>query len=595
MNPSLPQLTLRAVVTGIVLGALLTPCNIYSGLKIGWSFNMSITAALLSLAFWGLLARCGARIWGLRENCINQTTASSAASIISGGLVAPIPAYTLITGNTLGLGALSLWVFSVSALGILVAFALRDQLLIRERAVFPAGVATAVTLRDIYAQGKEATQRVVALASAALCAASLKWTDTYLWRLPRLNPTAVAAQGGALQGTGGVTYANLTFGLEPSLLLLAFGGIIGLRAGLSLVAGAVLAWGLLGPLALQRGWALPGTPEASASWFGELVEWLLWPGVAVMVSASLTAFLLAVLLPRRSETDLEAAEEALLPGAELKRLPQVWRQRWWWLALVGLSALLTLLQVSFFGIDVWVALLAIPVAFVLAIVAARVVADTGIPPIGALGKVSQVSFAVVAPGDVTANLMTANVAGGTAGQTADLFNDLKTGLLVGVSPYAQGIAQFFGILTGAVVGSWVYLILIPDPQTMLLTETWAAPAVATWKAVAETLSTGLGSINTPARIAVLAGGLLGILIELGHRFAPGAVRRCLPSAAALGLAFVIPASFSFVMGFGALLAALFALSSKQWAGRLTLAIAAGLLAGESLAGVVSAVIDFLRA
>jgi len=37
-----PELTLRAVGTGILLGALLTPCNVYSGLKIGWSFNMSI-------------------------------------------------------------------------------------------------------------------------------------------------------------------------------------------------------------------------------------------------------------------------------------------------------------------------------------------------------------------------------------------------------------------------------------------------------------------------------------------------------------------------------------------------------------------------
>lgn len=38
----------------MLIGALLTPCNVYSGLKIGWSFNMSIAAALLSLAFWRL-------------------------------------------------------------------------------------------------------------------------------------------------------------------------------------------------------------------------------------------------------------------------------------------------------------------------------------------------------------------------------------------------------------------------------------------------------------------------------------------------------------------------------------------------------------
>ena len=87
----------------MVLGAILTPCNVYSGLKIGWSFNMSIVAALLSYGFWNLAAApLGARHWGLLENNINQTTASSAASIISGGLVAPIPALALLTGQTVG-------------------------------------------------------------------------------------------------------------------------------------------------------------------------------------------------------------------------------------------------------------------------------------------------------------------------------------------------------------------------------------------------------------------------------------------------------------------------------------------------------------
>ena len=75
---SVPQLTIRAVVTGMVLGAVLTPCNVYSGLKIGWSFNMSIAAALLSFAFWKLIEQLWPiRQWGMLENNINQTAASS--------------------------------------------------------------------------------------------------------------------------------------------------------------------------------------------------------------------------------------------------------------------------------------------------------------------------------------------------------------------------------------------------------------------------------------------------------------------------------------------------------------------------------------
>ena len=101
------ELTARALLTGLLLGALLTPSNVYSGLKIGWSFNMSVIALLVGFAFWqSVSSTFGRPRWTLLESNITQTTASSCASIISGGLVAPIPAYTLLTGQQLGSPAL---------------------------------------------------------------------------------------------------------------------------------------------------------------------------------------------------------------------------------------------------------------------------------------------------------------------------------------------------------------------------------------------------------------------------------------------------------------------------------------------------------
>ena len=80
------ELTLRAIATGMVIGAVLTPCNVYSGLKIGWTFNMSVAAGLIGFAFWSLSQRTvGAPGFGLKENNISQTASSSAASIISAG------------------------------------------------------------------------------------------------------------------------------------------------------------------------------------------------------------------------------------------------------------------------------------------------------------------------------------------------------------------------------------------------------------------------------------------------------------------------------------------------------------------------------
>ena len=247
------EFTRRSLLTGVLIGAVLTPCNVYSGLKIGWSFNMSIVAALLAYGFWNLGARrLGARPFGLLENNINQTTASSAASIISGGLVAPIPALALITGQTLPWHWLAVWVCVVSLLGVCVAVALRRQLLLVEQLSFPAGVATAETVREIYGRGAEAVARVrVLLASLALSGAVKLLTS--------LGGIAAVPLGFRLAGQGAVAGrtlggGSLGFAFDPSLLLVGFGAIIGLRAGVSLLLGAMLAWGLMAPWLLARGW-----------------------------------------------------------------------------------------------------------------------------------------------------------------------------------------------------------------------------------------------------------------------------------------------------------------------------------------------------
>jgi len=533
--PTERELSPRALLTGVLLGAALTPCNIYSGLKIGWSFNMSIAALLAGLAFWRAAERSGAPAWTSKESNISQTAASAAASIVSGGLVAPIPAYTLITGRAFDPWPLAAWVFAVSLLGVWVAWALRPALIVEQPLRFPAGVATLETLRDVFARGREAAARIGVLAGAALAAGAWK----------ALAPVATWAPTAAL--------ARLTIGLDPSPLLAGFGAIIGLRAGLSLAAGALLAWGGLGPWLLETG-------QVKAAGFGPLVEWLLWPGVALMVCAALTSF------------------ARQLRGARLRLAA-----RWTPATAAGLAvacALAIWMQVGLFGIGLWHAIVAVPLALVLAAVAARVVGETGIPPIGAIGKVSQLGIGFAAPGQAVTNLMAANVAGGAAGQCADLLNDYKVGHAIGASAFRQSLAQVCGVAAGAVVGSVVYLALIPDPQAMLLTAQWPAPAVATWKAVAEALADGIGAVPESARAAMAAGAVAGValgLLEPRWRHAPSAV--------ALGLAFVIPASLCFTMALGALAAWIVERRAPSLAARFTIAAAAGLVAGESLVGV----------
>ncbi|MEM1010506.1 MAG: OPT/YSL family transporter, partial [Myxococcota bacterium] len=121
LDLSVPQFTVRAVLTGMILGSLLSLCNIYIGLKIGWGFNVSVTAALLGFGIYGTASHWfGVRTWNIYENNINQTTASAAASIPSAGFIAPIPALTMLTDQTFSWGTLAMWTCSVALVGVVV-------------------------------------------------------------------------------------------------------------------------------------------------------------------------------------------------------------------------------------------------------------------------------------------------------------------------------------------------------------------------------------------------------------------------------------------------------------------------------------------
>ena len=558
------ELSARALATGLLLGALLAPSNVYSGLKIGWSFNMSIIALLVGFAFWQGIARAfGRPRWSLLESNINQTTASSCASIISGGLVAPIPAYTLLTGQQLDSLALMAWVFSVSFLGIWVAWYLRPGLIAGSGLRFPEGMATLATLQQIYSQGAEAGRRLWVLGSAALLAAGTKLIDTFFWSLPRWAPSA--------------QLERLTFTFEPSLLLVGFGGIVGLRVGLSLLLGALLAWGLLAPWLLAEGlMRLPAA--ATGPQFATLIEWLLWPGVSLMVCATLTSLGLRLLRSRTAT----------------RRGSRRWRPQGW--PAAGLALAITLvvaLQISLFGIAPALALLSIPLALLLAMVAARVVGATGIPPIGAIGQLSQLGFGVFAPGQVPVNLMSANTAGGAAGQCTDLLNDFKVGHAIGATPARQAVAQCVGILLGSVVGVLAYQLLIPDPQAMLITPVAGA---------------GGGDLESGGRSADRRVGCAGgrcALGDAGRRALRGtagcAGRSVAGGAVALAAKFGSArpgvhhsASISLLMTFGAVLAWAFTSRWRSLGERFVIVAAAGLVAGESMAGVGASLWQLLR-
>lgn len=574
----------RAIVTGMVLGALLAPCNIYSGLKIGWSFNMSITAVLLSFAFWKVMEKVGASpLWTREENLLSQTTASSAGSILSVGLVAPIPALAIISGENLHYWVLTIWVFLISLNGILVALSVRQQMLNREKLPFPNGIATAKTLEEIYQQGSEAFSRVRWLVGSMIFSGGIKLFSTWVLTIPSLilpivNHINVAGKTLAVSGI------NLGWKIEPSLMMIGFGGIVGLRVGLSLLLGAVIAWWILPGHLIESGWVL-GDFSEGMFWFSEILEWLLWPGVALMVSASISSVILQ--LCKKQVTSKEAIDSRSKDRAKSLSAKTFWGS----FAMVGISIILA--QYFIFSIEWYYGLLAFGLTFFLSVVASRVSGETGIPTIGALGKMTQLVFGFLIPGSVTHNLMSANVTGGAAGQSSDLLHDLKAGKLLGMPVVNQIIAQVFGVLVGSFSGVLAYLILIPNPQAMLLTEEWPAPAVLTWKAVAELFQTQGHAFLDGSMSAVYLCVVIGVLLSVLEVFSSNRMKKYIPSASSVGLAFVIPASISLMMFLGAFSRSVLNKFFPSWSARNALILFSGLVAGESIAGVVSSIVGLV--
>jgi putative OPT family oligopeptide transporter len=568
-----PQLTARALITGMIVGGALSICNVYIGLKIGWGLNMSITGILIAFAFWKVLSEImggRVRMLGQLENNVTQTACSAAGAVSSAGLVSAVPALTILDGVTLSWWQLSLWIFTVCLVGIAVAMGLRTQMIVKEKLPFPGGLSCAQTLKDIYARGDEAMRRVGMLVAGAIVASAIKVYEILAF-IKRSD------FGLLINGKPAATYG---FAFDPTLLMLAVGGLIGTRAGISLILGAVLGWGVLGVLLVNNGLA----PET----YTGVRDWILWPGVTLMVVSALVSFsfsMPSILRSFRGVGGARSSEPEADSGGVTRR---------WFVISLGVSLVAAVvLQAWFFGIPWWAAVLAVLLSFVLAIVASRVSGETNVTPVGAMGKVTQLMFAVIMPKSAAANLMSASVTAGAASQTGDLMHDLKCGYLLGAVARKQVVGQIAGSLIGAIVASGFYLALVPDPKSMLMTTDWPAPAVANWKAVAEVFREGLDKLPVGTGWAMLAATILGVILPVMEKLGPklGAkwMKTWTPSAPSLGLALVIPPFNSISMFIGAMIGFGLTKVFPKWSERFLITLFAGIVAGESLTGAVDAI------
>jgi uncharacterized oligopeptide transporter (OPT) family protein len=552
--------TLAALGGGVAIGAVLTVGNVYVGLKTGSWDAGAVTGSLLGFALVRPLARALGAAYALDENNLTQTVAASAASMPSVmGLMSALPALAML-GHRVAAATAIAWALALAGGGVLLAIPLRELLVVRQRLPFPDAVATENALRALHGVDATASARARPFAIAALSSLVLTWfRDGFPSLYADTTPLGAHIRG--------VAVADLGIGIAWSPMLAAIGALIGLRNGIALLITSVFAWGWLAPRLVAE--ALISAPR-----YDEALQWLLWPGVALLASAGLVSLVVHA----------RALVGALSDVTRLGQLPSRRRRA---VAAIAVIAVLAIVAVGRIGFGVAPALLLVAVTLALAVapVCTRLAGEVDIAPYGAFGQLAQLVFAWLAPAQPIANIVAASVVAGTAPQAVQTTTALKVGHLLGTPHRRQLAAQLVGIVAGAFIAWPTYAALVA--RHGVGTTALPAPFAVAWKAVAELAGSGAALVPPGAGWAAALAALAGALLVLGERTRAA---RFLPSPYAVGLAFLVPASTVVSLALGSLAGALARRAAPDWSGRNLVPALGGAIAGESLISAVAALL-----
>lgn len=576
------QLTVRAMVMGSFLGGFMSLSNLYIGLKTGWGLGVAITACILSFAISkslrGLFPRFFRTDMTLLENCSMQAAATSAGVSTGSTIISAVAAYLIVTGKHIPWPTLMLWTFCLAALGVFVSIPISRQMVNKEKLKFPSGVACAETLKSLHATGEDAIRKAQALGVGGLLGAFVAWFRDA--GKPFSIPASLAIPGTARH----FGFAKLTISFDMSLIMIAGGAIMGWKIAWSMLLGAILNFGYLAPYMAEK-----GAIDASNMGYRAIMGWSTWVGASMMVTSGLFYFALQFKTVGRALTD--AFKKKGGDNSAQDALKGIGVPNSWFIGGTAVSGIAVMLLLWLaFGTTLWMGFVAIALSFVLSLVAARATGETDTTPVGAMGKITQLTYGILAPSNMVTNLMTASVTAGIAGSAADLCTVQKTGYLLGANPRKLFLAILIGIFAGTLVIVPAFYLIIPTPDK-LGSDMWPAPSAQVWATVARLLGNGLDALHPMAKLGMVAGGLIGLLIPALEMALPVKFRKFVPSATGVGLSFVIPFFNSLSMFIGALIALILEKTLPALADKYVVASASGIIAGESLLGVVIAILS----
>ncbi len=569
------ELTVRAVVIGLLIGTVLTAANTYLGLYAGMTVTGSIPAAIVSMGILRGLLRRGT----IRENNIVQTIAS-AGEAVAAGIIFTVPAM-LITGVWL---EFSFWKVSLigllgGLLGVLFMVPLRRVLIVEdEELIYPEGVACAQVLEAGESGGSPMRTILSALGGGLLFKSLVGLVAVF-------RGTAEAARRVA----GTVLYG----GTDVSVALLGVGVIVGVEIGIAALAGSVIAWLFAIPIFY---WLSP-LPEQSAL----DAAWSLWSsqirymGVGAMIVGGLASMW-------KIRGGIGKAVRHLLGGIgrggrSVERtdqdLPNSLVGAAFAVAAIGTFVLYQSVTGSLpVALTAGVVMLVSSLFFVaVSSYICGLVGSSNNPISGTticalmFSSVILLILGMTGSAGILGALGVASIVCCAAATAGDTSQDLKTGQLVGATPRLQQTGQLIGILVPVFTIAPVLTLLhraygigTGEPNALL------APQATLFASIAEGL---FGDSNIPWNM-VWIGALIAIGIVLFDGFLQRSGSRFRAHVMPVAVGIYLPISLMVPIFLGGLISQRLQ-ERSEGARHKGLLIASGLIAGEAIAGILIAI------
>ena len=600
---TLRELTLRGIVLGAILTVLFTAANVYLGLKLGITFATSIPAAVISMAVLRYFANST-----IQENNIVQTIASAAGTLSA--IIFVLPGLIMVGWWTGFPFWLSVAVIALGGiLGVMYSVPLRRALVTGSDLPYPEGVAAAEVLKvGAGVGGAEENKRGL----AAIVLSSLVSAAYAI-----LAQTKLVAAEAARSFPFGAGATTVTTSL--SMALIGVGHLVGLAVGIAMLVGLIISWFVLVPW--QTG--LAGLASAAdietlvSTTFREKVRFI---GAGTIGVAAIWTLLKIIGPIVRGVTSAIAASRARQAGGQDslaltdRDLP---------IGIIGLTIIGSMIPIGLLlsafaqsgpiaaapALTIGLSLLYILVAG--AIIAAITGYMAGLigasnSPVSGVGILTVLGISLIlvaifgrdigvdaSQSLVAFALFVTAIIFGVATIANDNLQDLKTGQLVGATPWRQQVALIIGVIFGSVVIPPILTILndafgfqgAPGAGPNAL----AAPQAALISAIAQGVLGGSLDWNL-----IGLGAAIGVVVVIIDEVLRKTGKRSLPPLA-VGMGIYLPMALTLLIPVGAAIGSAYNKWAQRapnpaFAERLGVLMATGLIVGESLFGVAFAAI-----